>query len=290
MPGLYWHYPVLRSKPVATVLMRHGNPQMRNAYGGHVLMATQFVGAGRAAFVGFDGTWRWRRLGEELFNAFWVQSLRYLVEGKLLGAKKRVTLFTEGETFQLGAAVNVTARLFDARFNPLETNVVRATYRAGGSSPPFRAAPVRKRSQGGDATPRRQEFELNPLPDRPGWYDGRFTPGQTGSYKISVTLPASGGTEAVTASHDVQVVRPNIEILNPQMNRAALQALAERSPEGGYYRIDELDRLADAIPDRHELTTVKSRLEQLWDSWWAMAWLAGLLSIEWAVRKWVRLL
>ncbi len=269
LPGIYWHYPVLRERLVATVLMRHGNPQMRNAFGSHVLCATQFVGAGRSAFVGFDSTWRWRRNGDEQFNTFWVQMLRYLVEGKLLGSKKRATLFTEGETFQMGSAVGVTARLFDARFEPLVRDSVPAYHQSGR---------------------RRQEFVLKPQPDRAGWYEGRFTPDQTGGYEISLTLRGSGETESVTATRSVQVVRPNIEILNPQMNRAALAALAGRSPGGRYYEVDEIDELADAILDRHEMTTVRSRPEQVWDRWWTLTALIGLLSVEWAVRKWVRLL
>ncbi len=269
MPGTYWHYPVLRERLVATVLMRHGNPQMRNAFGNHVLCAAQFVGAGRAAFVGFDSTWRWRRTGEAQFNAFWVRLLRHLVEGKLLGEKKRVTLLTEGETFQLGSSVEVSARLFNPRFEPLLRDTVSARYQVG---------------------TRRQEFSLRPLQDRPGWYSGRFTPDQTGSYEILLELRASGETESVTATHNVQIVRPNIEILNPQMDRAALTTLAARSPGGRYYEVDEVDSLADAIPDRHEMTTVRSRPEQLWDRWWTLTALISLLSIEWAVRKWVRLL
>jgi hypothetical protein len=269
LPGVYWHYPVLREKPVATVLMRHSAPQMRNAYGGHVLLATQFVGAGRSEFVAFDGTWRWRRFGEEVFDRFWVQSLRYVVEGKLLGAKKRVTIHTEGDTFQLGSVINVTARLFDHRFEPLDVDQVQAAFEVDG---------------------RKQDFVLKRLADRPGWFEGRFTPNRTGAYAVTLTLPASGGSDAVTATHPLQVVRPNIEIVNPRMDRVALQSLADRSPEGGYYEIDEMGALADAIPDRHEVTTVKSRPEPLWDRWWALAALVGFLSIEWAVRKWVRLL
>ncbi len=269
LPGVYWHYPVLREKPVATVLMRHSNPQHRNSYGGHVLVATQFVGAGRSAFVGFDGTWRWRSRGEEVFNSFWVQMLRYLVEGKLLGAKKRATILTEGTTFQLGSAVEVMARLYDARFEPLELDVVRASYRMG---------------------PARQTFELRRSPDQPGWYEGRFRPNQTGIYEIALSLPAGGGVEPISASHQVEVVRPDIEILNPQMDREALRLLVEGSPGGGYYEIDEVSEIPERIPDRSESTTVKSRPIPLWDNYWTLILLVGLLVTEWGIRKWVRLL
>jgi hypothetical protein len=70
---VFWHYPVLREKPVATVLFRHDDPRMTNTYGQHVLAATQIVGAGRAAFMAIDGTWRWRKYGEEVFDGFRVR-------------------------------------------------------------------------------------------------------------------------------------------------------------------------------------------------------------------------
>ncbi len=267
--GVYWHYPVLREKSVATVLLRHGNPQMRNAYGTHVLLATQFVGAGRTAFMAFDGAWRWRRVGEEYYNQFWVHMIRYLVEGKLLGAKKRATLMTDSDTVQLGTPVKVNARLFDARYKPLEIQQIDAVWKRGGD---------------------RQKFTLTKSANRPGWYDGSFSPVRTGNYELSLTLSGSAGSDTVSISHQIQVVRPNIEVLDPQLNRDAIMALLERAPEGGYYEIDALDELADAIPDRHEVTTVKSRPLPLWDRWWSLVWLIGLLSVEWFVRKWVKLL
>ncbi len=267
--GVYWHYPVLREKPVATVLMRDSDPKMRNSYGGHVLAATQFVGAGRSAFLAFDSTWRWRGESEDIFDSFWVQMLRYLVEGKLLGARKRATLMTEQSTAQLGSTINVSARLYNARFEPLNVDQIVATYAI--------------ESQKTNMTLKRSV-------DRPGWYEGRFTPSQTGDYELSLALPPEAGAEPVTTTHHVQVVRPNIEILHPQMNRSALKLLAERSPGGGYYEVDQVDELANAIPDRHESTTVRSRPTPLWDNQWMLIALIALLTIEWGVRKWVRLL
>jgi len=269
MGGVHWFYPVLREKPVATVLMRLGNPQMRNAYGDQILLATQFVGSGRSAFVGFDGTWRWRQYGEGVFNGFWVQMLRYLVEGKLLGAKKRATILTDGTTFQLGATVNVTARLYDERLEPLLTDHVGADYRTGSL---------------------RERFSLQRSLDQPGWYEGRFTPNRTGSYEISLTLPATATSGAVEVGHQIEVARPNIEILHPQMNRDALRTLAEQSAGGKYYEVNEIGAIPRAIPDRSESMTVKSRPRQLWDNRWTLIFLIGLLTVEWGARKWVRLL
>ncbi len=46
LPGMYWHFPVTRAKPGATVLARHGDPRMRNAFGRHVLLAMHRYGPG----------------------------------------------------------------------------------------------------------------------------------------------------------------------------------------------------------------------------------------------------
>lgn len=266
---IYWHYPVLREKPVATVLMRHGDARMANAYGGHVLAATQFVGAGRTAFLAFDGTWRWRRYGEELFDGFWVRMLRYLVEGKLPGSKSRGLILTDSDNYQLGVAVTVQARVFDERFDPLLADEVKVSYRV-------------EQVQ--------REFTLQAAPDRPGWFEGRFVPDRTGNYEIALQVPVAGGGSAPMVRREIQVSRPNVEILRPEMNRAGLVSLAAAVEQGRYYEIDQAGRIPQVIPDRHETTTVRSRPSPLWDTWWVLVMLIGLLSVEWAGRKWARLL
>ncbi len=266
---VYWHYPVLRAKPVATVLMRHGHPRMKNAFGGHVLAAVQFVGAGRTGFLGFDSTWRWRRFSPELYDRFWVQFVRYLSEGKLLGGSKRATLLVENEHPALGEAVTVTARLLDSRFEPLQRDEV--------------AAQVSVEDQ-------RVDFPLAARRDRPGWFEGRFVPDRVGSYRIRLTLPGAAAGEGVEVEREILVARPNLEILHPQMNKAALTTIAEQSQGGRYWEIDEADGLPAVIPDLHEEIPVRSRPTTLWDNWKVLTLLVSLLSVEWAVRKWTRLL
>ncbi|MHC4695125.1 MAG: hypothetical protein ACYTFA_00100 [Planctomycetota bacterium] len=272
---VYWHYPVLREKPVATVLMRHGDSRMRNSYGGHVLAAVQFIGAGRTGFLGFDGTWRWRRHGEEVFNRLWVQFVRYLAEGKLLGAAKRGILLTDSDQFSLGDAVTVTARLFDERYEPLQRDEVEAQYTVEGQ---------------------RTSFVLTSRQDRAGWYEGRFVPDRAGAYRITVRIPglAAGevgeGILAPAAAREIRVSRPNLEILRPQMDRAALTTLAEQSEGGRYFEVDQIHDLPELIPDLHEEISIRSRPTALWDNWKTLLVLLTLLAVEWFVRKWSRLL
>ncbi len=266
---LHWHYPVLREKPVATVLMRHGDSRMRNSYGAHVLAAVQFVGAGRTGFLGFDGTWRWRRHNEEMFSRFWVQFVRYLAEGKLLGAAKRGMLLTEADQFSLGEAVLVTARFFDERYEPLMRDEVQAQYTVG-------------RQRAG--------FLLSARQDRPGWYEGQFVPDRAGAYRITARIPGAAGGEAFEAAREIRVARPNLEILRPQMDRTALMTLAGQSEAGRYFDVDEIFDLPALIPDLHEEISIRSRPTPLWDNWKTLLVLLSLLAVEWFVRKWSRLL
>jgi hypothetical protein len=71
LPGMYWHFPVTRAKPGATVLAVHGDPRMRNEYGPEVLLAPSW--AGRVIFIGFESTYRWRFLDDQFFDGFWAR-------------------------------------------------------------------------------------------------------------------------------------------------------------------------------------------------------------------------
>lgn len=132
-------------------------------------------------------------------------------------------------------------------------------------------------------------FVLARIDDRPGWYEGRFVPPHTGSCEISLTIP-DGDPLIDRARKEIQVVRPDLEILEPRMKREALVTLAERSEGGRYYEVDQAAALPSSIADRHESTTIRSRPEPLWDNGWLLGGLVALLGLEWGLRKWFRLL
>lgn len=266
---VFWHYPVLREKPVATVLLRHANPRMRNNYGGHVLAAVQFAGSGRTGFLAFDGTWRWRRFGQEWFERFWVQAIRYLAEGKLLGGRGRGALLVDKDRPSLGDAVTVSARLLNQRYEPIREERITAWYEIDGE---------------------RREFVLQAAVQRPGWFEGRFVPDRTGRYRISVSPPGGVNGSEESLERDVLVSRPNLEIMQPQLHKARLQTLAEQSFNGRYWEVDQVQELAKAIPDLHEVVPIRSRPVTLWDNGTMLALLVCLLAFEWALRKWNRLL
>ncbi|MGB0716442.1 MAG: hypothetical protein ACPGXK_11215, partial [Phycisphaerae bacterium] len=266
---VFWHFPVMKPKPVATVLMLHGNPSMRNTWGPHVLSAVQYVGAGRTAFMAIDGTWRWRRLAPERFDRYWVQMVRFLAEGKLLGGARRGLILTESDQYGLGDAVTVDARLYDKRFKPLQTPQVVAKVEFAGEV---------------------RELVLAARQERVGWYRGQFVPDQIGNYRLVVPVSSDSISDPEYATRTISVSRPNLEIVNPQMNRAALVALAEGSEGGQFFEFAAMGEIPETIPDRHEEISIRSRPTSLWDNGIVLTVLLGLLAFEWAVRKWCRLL
>jgi hypothetical protein len=266
---VFWHYPVKHEKSAATVLMRHGHPRMRNTHGGHVLMATQFVGSGRSAFIGFDGIWRWRRFGEELFNRFWVQLARFVAEGRLTGAGGRGRIQTDSDSCRVGESVVLRARLTDAQYRPLEAAEVAVELL--------------------DPDGGRRQLMLEPDPSGRGNYRGQFAPDAAGEWIARIRLEGEKGQEVVV-SHALAVRQPDIEYRAAALDPGPLQILCKRSAGGRYLEMNEAALLPDLIPDRHESKVRRGTPEPLWDSGWMLAALVGLLCVEWGLRKWMHLL
>jgi len=268
--GVFWHYPVRREKPVATVLLRHSNPAMHNAYGSHVLLASQFVGSGRTAYLGFDSTWRWRQYGDRYFNRFWVQLLRHIVEGKLLSGQRRGFIQVERPETGIGEPVVIEARLLDDAYRPLARPDVQAVVTVEGR-------PAGK-------------IALQSQPNRPGWYRGQFVPAAVGTHTLEIELPSERGGERVSIRGELKVGRPDLEFRHASLDRDSLETLAVRSAGGKYLHVDEADRLAELIPSKVTTLVITGQPTSLWDRWWVMLALVLLLGTEWFVRKRVHLL
>jgi hypothetical protein len=282
---VYWHYPVRREKPIAHVLMRHANPQMANTFGPHVLLATQFVGTGRTAYLGINSTWRWRRSDEQCFNRFWIQMSRFLVEGKLLGGRARGRILTSKDQYELGDTVVLTVRALDEAFGPLLMPEL-----------PLRVAPVAGRSSASKGEAANAEtVSLTPIPGREGYYEGRFVPIAVGTIKLTLGLPGAAAEESedgsAEVSREIVVSRPDIEMRNTAMDRAGLSTLAEAvGGRSRYLGVDEADSVSSLIEDRSRTVVVRGRPRSLWDNRYVFAVLIGLLTLEWIGRKKAKLL
>ncbi|HLU48189.1 MAG TPA: hypothetical protein VK116_08895, partial [Planctomycetota bacterium] len=259
LEGPYWSLPIAKVKPGATVLLGHGDPRRSVDGEPTPLLAWQYYEGGRVMFLGFDETWRWRSTTLEIYDQFWIQTVRYLTETRLLGGRRQL-LQTENDVYDLGDIISVSALVLDDGYQPLESETVLATV----TDPK------------GEVT----ELRLQRDAAAPGWFRSDYTPREVGEYLLRL----ESGAEL-----PVRVQVPDLEFQEARLDEAALRELAERT--GGAYRpIWSALEVPSLIPDRRQTVITQDEPIPLWDNWLSLSLLAGLLTIEWILRKWNRLL
>lgn len=271
LPGIYWSFPSEEAKPAARVLIEHTNPALTQSLGPRPLLVTGLYGSGRTVFVGFNGTWRWRKVSSdaEFYKRFWIQSTRYLIEGRSVEGKRRGILETERNHYTLGDRINVTARLKTATFEPLVQPEIEARLTISGEP----AEPV----------------TLKPVPNQPGQYQAMLTARQKGTHLLQIELPADNLASPAVVETSFSVVLPSVETAEVWLNKPFLVELAHAAG-GQYFGVNQMNELVAAIPDRRQQLSITSQPFTLWDNYRMLLLLVGLLTVEWALRKRFRLL
>jgi len=256
LTGLYWYAAnVTRAKPAASVLAIHDTVEGRS--GPLPLLVTMQYGRGRTMFLGTDETWRWRQTSSDLFRRFWGQAVQYLSVVRLLGEAKRVQLTADHSRYSVGDAVQLSARVLDESYQPLEAERVVAMVRSEGLT--------------------ESKVELRGSPERPGLFDGSFVASEVGHYFVWVEGAEDSGKASFT------VGPPRLEFANPSMNQGLLQHLATTTG-GKFYQVDQLaDLLADLQGERREVRQTVE--DELWDAPLVLVLATLLLCTEWLVRK-----
>lgn len=265
LPGVWWHLPVLRAKQLAVAALRAGGAASRDDQ--PILLAVQPLGAGRVAFLAFDGTWLWRASAEAQFNRFWVQMVRYLAQARRQGASKRGTIVVDREAPGVGEPVKVEARVLDASFVPWHQPSIELEIHP-------QQGPVRN-------------VTLSAAADREGWFTGRVAFDTAGPTALRIPLPegdpaAPPGTE-VLARH-VQVQRADIELRRLRVDAEALARLAQQT-RGRAMSLREAEALPDEIPSASVTTPLAGTRTPLWDRGSVLMLIATILGIEWTLRR-----
>jgi uncharacterized membrane protein len=270
LPGVFWSFPSKDAKPTAQVLLEHSDPTLRSVEGSRPLLVAGRYGSGHTLYLGFNGTWRWRRAGRqaEFFDKFWIQAVRYLVEGRSLEGRRRGYVQTERDRYEIGEKVTISARLQDAQFSPLSAPKVDAVVQLGSDTP--------------------ETVPLLPVANQPGVFEASLTARKTGLHKVRISIPASeaeGGVIETTYNVDL----PSVETNQVWLNKPLLIDLATISG-GKYFDVDQIGQLAAAVPDKSEVVEVRSKPDPLWDVRGMLVALVGLLGCEWFLRKRFKLL
>lgn len=266
LPGAWWHFPVLREKPIASVLMLRGGSATAAQAGKPALFATQPFGSGRTAFMAFDNTWRWRATREQHFNRFWTQLVRYLAQPRREGQHKRGAIVLDRESPRVGEFVKIEARVLDETFAPwAEAEVVAVLELPDGQT---RALP------------------LGAAAGRPGWFTGRLVVDWSGTACLRLPLPSEGHGEAREEElrKYIQVEASEAEFENLAQRAEDLKKLAQGTG-GNYVPLAEARGLPDLISNASRVKPTRGADQPLWDNGWVLSAAAGLLCVEWIVRR-----
>ena len=271
MPPVYWSFPASRARPAARVLLEHSDPSTRRGDDHRPLLVIGQYGPGRTAYLGFNSTWRWRRLGQDTdyFNKFWIQTIRFLVEGRLLKGKRRGYLEIPGEEFLVGDRINVRGQFYDRSYQELRTPVVPLELR------------------GGDGTT--SSFELKAAEGKAGWYAGVVPASAVGFNELVVKLEGDEPGRTIDVTRRFRVRVPDAERRQTRLNKALLVEVASLSG-GKYADVSQLDAIPTAITREPVTLIVPSKPIELWSTDRLMLLLVALLATEWALRKRYRLL
>lgn len=264
MPRIYWLAQARQLRPAARTLVEARGED------GHrwPLVITQFVGAGKVVMIMTDELFRWAKHpdGDAYYGRFWLQTLRYLSRAKLLGTDRTVELTVDQPSYQPGETVTVTARFLDDRLAPEADDGVTVTveHQAGRQV----SLPLR-RDQG-----------------RRGIFRGTWIPDGAGEYRVWLTAPAPQGHPPAAR---FAVVAPRGELARLEMDAAHLRQAAQLSG-GRYYTTQTAHQLDHDLPEGRQVRIESLPARPIWNSSWWVALFVLLVTAEWIIRKWGRML
>lgn len=254
LPALDQASVTLGEKPLSVVLANATQPD------GPVLVAYQRYGQGKALCLNASGLWRWsfRETGqtesEAAYQRFWVSLMQWLLGG---------AQFLPGSDVALTSARRYYNSEQAMQFLVSTRNLDRGIYQprliiSNGTN----STEVEPRARG-------ESFVAEAGPFAPGTYH--------------VTLKNNIGKPA-ELSQTIEVVSASIEKQELSADPAAMRMLAEKSG-GAVVEAGDIPRLPEIVKRWQAERELSHRQQSVWDRWWVMAGLLGLLGAEWWSRR-----
>jgi hypothetical protein len=232
-PGVRWTAWVGKARPGAQVLLTDPTPARATADGPMPVMALQSYGIGQTLFMGSDETYRWRSgKGEKYYTHIWGQIMQVLSAQRVIGASALTQLKTDRPNYLTGDKVKISGRIFKTGFEPLTDPEVPGTVTLKAVAAPGKP----------EVPPQTTALSLQPIPDRPGEYQGEMTATSAGSYTFSVVRDPSVVLKW-------EVADPKVELSDIAMNEKTLRAMASASG-GQFLREEDLNGLPELIASK----------------------------------------
>jgi len=253
MPPFFRAAAVRAPKPAAATLAEVDVPGER---GRMPLVVEAPAGAGRAAWVGTDETFRWRRnVGDAYFWRFWGQALRSVARREDRPSDAS-WLAVSPARCEPGMAVLVELNLVAAEGGPIVADHQRIAI----------------------SGPTQREAILRPA-GRPGLYSASVVLESLGRHMLSHVRPGTEGT----LGGEVLVAEPARERSRPAVDREGLESLADLSG-GAVVEVGEVS----SLPYRIVREPVERGLvleDEVWDTWPVLVLLVGLYCFDIGIRR-----
>ena len=268
LPRMMWYAPVKKVRPGAQVWVYGvtGETQADDAEWVNPIILTQSYGLGRVFYTGADATWRWRyKVADKYFHQFWGQVILWATSGKLPTGTERVKLGTDKFEYLDGEDVVVRARVLSEKMLPVGDAMVSAR--------------LVKKTDGAVVA----KTQLDYLPRSGGHYEGKFLAVPTGSYAVTLAIPAmEEELKAVSSAVEVKEA-PTRELIELSADVPFLRELADRSG-GRCFALDELARLPNVLKplkwNRINISEIRFRTH-----WFLLFVFCAVVTVEWVLRK-----
>jgi len=260
-----WYQPVARVHPLGTVLAQHPTDRCADEKTPQPLIAIRRFGKGEVVYFGFNETWRLRRrYGERYYRQLWGQLIYRLGLGRALGSQKRFLAQTDRRAYQAGDKVRVLVEAYNADYDPLDTQKLKARL-------------LIEKEEGGKA-PEPVQITI-PLARDKVIFETNFPVFTAGAHRLLIQDPVTGDETEVSFK-----VAPVTAERRSAVRDVALQNSLAGQTGGRAYELAQMHQLPANLAQL-ELTEQTEERFDLWNTWLVLSLVVGLMLVEWLTRK-----
>ena len=262
LPASHWYVNIGRPKAGSLLWAVHPNTAGRETA---PLLVAQYFGKGRVIVQATDETFQWTsHFGDDVYyQRYWNQLIRWLARGKLSGSTSAKLSFDRDE-YRAGEAVGLSLKFQ--------------------GSVPLRdgeGAEVLLQREGGQ----RQSLILQRQGNDGGLYRTTVPNLTVGSYRAVLTKPVLQPPPAA----ELTITPPLNELSRTRVDWKSMRTLAE-STKGEFLSIDEWPKIVDSLPAGKTIRLQPLPQIPLWNHWVIMWVFVVLISSEWLLRRFARML
>ncbi|MEM9414365.1 MAG: hypothetical protein AAGA29_02655 [Planctomycetota bacterium] len=243
-------------------------------------------GAGETLYVGTDETWRWRKVGGEVFfEQFWIQLIRKLGTARVQQQDDRANFNVGPGTVDLGASQLVELVIDDPALMRIAPPSIAVTvYQDNSAEHTDEYGGVAQGEQVGELDLRPVSAPPEAGPTMQSTYRAVWRSDRSGSFVLRVTEPL---LEPIGLEAKAEVRDPAEEMAHAATDHDRLTQLASGTG-GAVIPLNDLSQLETRVADLSREITHETR-KPLTNTMLALGLILFLLTLEWILRRVIKL-